>query len=273
MAATWRPLLYGSSYSKVTKKLYLANCMKRIAAILSILVMAASCWQGPSTLVLCTFNVHHCEPTEDGGRCYGELERLFGELGPDVVALQELDSCNARSGEYQAAELGARCGVEYLYHRTIPFGGGSYGLGMLYKPSLKLVDTAILPLPGAEPRGALVAEFEGFVYVSTHLCFKSEENRRESITILSDWLSERYKGKPVFLAGDLNCTDILDYANEWEAFSTDEDTFGHDGAGGRIDYILQLRSGKGASLKSSRVVAEAAGLSDHLPVVSVVLLK
>ena len=245
--------------------------MKRLSILMAALLLAASCSQRPARLVLATYNLHHCEPDSGDGRNYGKQALIIKELGPDVIALQELDSCNARSPEFQAELLAKFCGMKYLYHRTIPFGGGSYGIGMMYKPSLELIRSDFVPLPGKEPRGALIAEFDRFIYISTHFCFQAAENRQASI----DTLTSIFKGatdKPVFLAGDLNATDIPQMAPDWEEFSTGEDTFGHPGNSGRIDYILKLKGSK-ASLKSTRVITKADGLSDHLPVVSEVTVR
>ena len=245
--------------------------MKRISILLAALLLAASCSQGPSRLVLATYNLHHCEPDAGGDRNYEAQAAIIRELGPDVIALQELDSCNARSPEFQAEVLAELCGMKYLYHRTIPFGGGSYGIGMMYKPSLELIRSDFIPLPGKEPRGALIAEFDRLIYVSTHFCFQAAENRQASIDTLTGILKGAID-KPVFLAGDLNATDIPQIAPDWEEFSTGEDTFGHSGHSGRIDYILKLRGSK-AKLKSTRVITKADGLSDHLPVVSEVKVR
>ena len=248
--------------------------MRRFILSLAVLAVAVSCGPGPVELRLATYNLHHCEPPQGGDRNYEGIAAVVRLAGPDVIALQELDSCNARSGEFQAKVLADLCGMEYLYHRTIPFGGGSYGVGMLYKPSLGLVRTEFLPLPGEEPRGALVAEFGNFVYVSTHFCYLSAESRSGSMHILERWLAEHFNDtdKPVFLAGDLNSTTILDGARSWVPCSTDESTFNGEG---RIDYILRMRSraGDGVTLVHSMPLADAGSLSDHLPVVSFVRIR
>ncbi len=260
-----------------------------IVALLSALLLFSCRGPAPAEYILGTYNVHHCEPPVGGGRVYDGISDLIRTLGPDAVALQELDSCNARSGGFQARELAARTGMEYLYHRTIEFGGGSYGIGMLYRPSLQLIRSEFLPLPGEEPRGAIVAEFARFVYVCTHLCPQSRENRTLSMGILESWIAERYNdsGKPVFIAGDLNSPDILEGTHSFVPFSTTEATFLHDGEplgegagkGARIDYIVRFRSraGEMCTLQHS-VVPQPSGiqvdsLSDHRPVLSFVKIR
>ena len=249
--------------------------MKRFALILLLSLFALSSCRKPVQLVLGTYNLHHCEPAEGGGRCYDSLATVLRQMAPDVVALQELDSCNARSAAFQADTLAKLCGMDYLYHRTIPFGDGSYGIGMLYKPGLNLVNTTFIPLPGEEPRGAIVAEFERFVYVCTHFCHQSADNRTQSMDILGALLTALYykSDKPVFVAGDFNATYVLEKNSSWEPFSSNEPTFSTPGTSARIEYILHLSATGNAKLLHSGTLSEAAGLSDHLPVFSTIRIR
>ena len=255
----------------IRKTPYLAIDMKRFTLFFAAAILAAACTPKPVQLVLGTYNLHHCE-SEDGGRNYAQIGAVIKGLNPDVIALQELDSCNTRSPEFQIAELAKISDMQYLYHRTIPFEDGSYGIGLMYKPTLELVSSDFVVLPGEEPRGALIAEFPKFVYVSTHFCDKSAGNRNTAIYELTTYLAEKFSksGKAVFLGGDLNSANILEIVPIWQQCSTDEPTFVGPEESVRIDYIVNLRSRASVEPKSSGVVSEAAGLSDHLPVVSVV---
>ena len=81
------------------------------------------------------------------------------------------------------------------------YKGGKYGVGILSKePALSLKQYS-LPCR-KEPRTMLVAEFEKFYFICTHLSL-NEEDRITSVGIIRDVVS-KLKNKPVFIAGDMN---------------------------------------------------------------------
>lgn len=219
---------------------------------------------------IATYNVHACSPT-DRVVNYDNTAKAISLLDADVVAVQELDSCNGRCPENQIAELAARTGMHPTFARTIPYKGGAYGIGILSRR--EPVATFSMPLPGKEPRTMVGAEFDDYVLICTHLCYSSEDNRRKSFDLINDFVTERYgkSAKPVFLAGDFNATQLPDNAPAmWRTLSPDVVTFPSDSI--RIDYILQFTGNKAPVkvLRSEVPVVDGYSfhaISDHLPVV------
>ena len=166
------------------------------------------------------------------GRALGDervdLERAaatLAALDADVVALQEVDRCQPRSGRAdQARLLGERLGMRCCYTPTLlgelggragvrahdpagaDPGGAAYGIALLSRLPLERVAAVALPRAGAEePRAALVAlvgRCGGAVTVAvTHL-----SNHPRSSLVQLRALQRRLATwpPPRLLAGDLN---------------------------------------------------------------------
>ncbi|MBQ8863866.1 MAG: endonuclease/exonuclease/phosphatase family protein [Rikenellaceae bacterium] len=130
----------------------------------------------------------------------------------DFVALQEVDEYTARSGNTSNIEtLKTLTGYKGGYFcKTIEFDDGEYGIGILSKK--EALSTRFVDLPGSESRKLFIAEYDDFVFASTHFTYMSEAEMRvhhyASAKIVVEELS-KYPDKPVVLGGDFNTeTDI-----------------------------------------------------------------
>ena len=155
------------------------------------------------TLRLMTYNIRHGAGMDD----VIDLNRqakVISDAMPDVVGLQEVDSCVKRSGYvHQAAILAENLGMYSTFGPAIPLTGGKYGVAILSKE--KPLSYQNIPLPGKEKRTLLVCEFQEYVFACTHLDLE-EENRLASLDII---LEEAARwDKPFFICGDWN-----DYPN------------------------------------------------------------
>ncbi len=134
------------------------------------------------TLRVMSYNIHHGAGM-DGQTDITRLARIILSHQSDVVAIQEVDSVNQRSGgRYNLGDLAA----ETLYYPTfapsISFGGGKYGLGILSRE--KPVAVRHIPLPGSEEkRIMLVAEFQRYVMACVHLSL-TESDRMASAAMI-----------------------------------------------------------------------------------------
>jgi endonuclease/exonuclease/phosphatase family metal-dependent hydrolase len=219
-----------------------------------------------SELSILTYNIHHVEGT-DGKIDYVRLAAVIRELDPDIVALQEVDKETSRTeGVNQVEKLASLAGYEYfVFGRSMPFGGGEYGLAVMSR--YPIISSAAHPLPfrfGLEPRSVLITQIAAgerggnITFANTHLCHQSEENRIDQIRRLTS-LIDGIKG-PVLLAGDFNARSINDsmrllWSRDWMDCSAPHS---------RIDYILSRKS-DGIEATGSRMIKDKV-TSDHFPI-------
>ncbi|MDE7408369.1 MAG: endonuclease/exonuclease/phosphatase family protein [Muribaculaceae bacterium] len=224
----------------------------------------------PGTIRIASYNLHACSPSGSTEANYPNVIKAIGLIDSDYMALQELDSCNSRHNDYQARILGENTDMNYIFGKTIDYRGGAYGIGMLSRK--KPISTAIIQLPGKEPRAAIIAESDSLIFISTHLCVANDRNQVESFNILNRYAEEilKPKGKPILLAGDLNSTTLPDEAtSHWRILSTSEGTFWSKNS--RIDYVLEYTgTDKPVQLVHAVLPAypeiELRDVSDHLPI-------
>ena len=217
-----------------------------------------------------SYNVRHCAGM-DLVVDYDRTSAVITQQQPDVVALQELDSMTARSGQHdQLGELARRTQYYPVFGGAIDFDGGKYGVGILSREIPK--STRRIPLPGEEPRVLLVVELQNYVIACTHLDL-DEEQRLASVPLIVEE-AQRWQ-KPFILAGDWN--DIPDselikaMAQVFTIHSSDEATYPADEPTECIDYIASFNHQPAEALES-HVVNEPAA-SDHRPIVARLQLR
>lgn len=207
------------------------------------------------------------------------IANVILESETDVVAFQELDSCNTRNNYYQLKALAEDCGPEwdYFYAPTINYSGGKYGIGIATKGP-KAIKTICIPLPAKgndEPRALAIAEYKDYVVASTHL----NGGQIEEVEHLNAEMKKLYgdSKKPVFLGGDMNASpdgELMDeFRTEWTIISkTTESSSVLASTKPCIDYVLQLNNkAKRARVLGSAVIGEAGSgdvkkASDHYAV-------
>lgn len=188
--------------------------------------------------IMC-YNVRNCKGM-DLELNYNRCAKVINRAQPDVVAVQELDSMTSRyKGYYALGELATRCKMNDYYAPSIDYKGGKYGIGILSKePALSL---AQYPLPcRKEPRTMLVAEFEKFYFICTHLSLV-EEDRVTSAEIIRDVVATL--DKPAIIAGDFNAGPEDQSMKVFKEFCTplsnpEQMTFPADNPDRCIDYIM-----------------------------------
>ena len=225
------------------------------------------------SLRLMTYNIRHGAGMDD----VIDLDRqaaVIQNATPDVVGLQEVDSCVKRSGYIpQAAVLGQKVGMYATFGPAIPLTGGKYGVAILSKEAPMSVRN--IPLPGAEKRTLLVCEFQEYVFACTHLDLE-EANRLTSADIILEEAA-RWE-KPFFICGDWNDTPsstlITKLKKNFSFLSSITNnstnyTFPAGSPNRIIDYIASYGTGANRvfkSIRSRRVLNEPVA-SDHRPVI------
>ena len=150
-------------------------------------------------LRIVTYNIQHGAGMDD----VIDLDRqakVIGDVLPDVVGLQEVDSCVKRSNRvHQAAVLAKSLGMYSTFGPAIPLTGGKYGVAILSRE--EPLSHRNIPLPGNEKRTLLVCEFQEYVFACTHLALE-EENRLASLDIIMEEAARW--DKPFIICGDWN---------------------------------------------------------------------
>lgn len=198
---------------------------------------------------------------------------VIGEMGADIIALQESDR---RFGTRHTA-----LPRELLSHperyRAVPFVTGIHSIGwhgnaILVDNQIDILHHTVIEIPSLEPRGAVSADLrvagEFIRVVAMHLDLSGLMRRRQVRAILAD-LAERSEQMPTILMGDLNewsrsggCLD--EFAADFQVVPT-LPSFHAMRPIARLDRIIVSPS---ITIKDSgthhSVTARRA--SDHLPV-------
>lgn len=213
---------------------------------------------------------------EDNVKLIAEIIR---ESDSDMVAIQELDSCNTRNNYFQLKAIAELCGEgwDYFYGPAIDYRDGKYGTGVTAK-NKKPLKTLYIPIPvkeKSEARVLTIAEYKDYVIASTHL----NGGQTLQVEFLNAEIKKLYgdSKKPVFLGGDMNAfpdSDMMnEFRKEWTIISqTSECSTVITVTKPCIDYVLQLNNkAKPAKVLGSAVIRKAncgdmKKASDHYPV-------
>ena len=240
---------------------------------------------------LATFNILHGRAPSDGRV---DLDRFAGAvraLDADVLALQEVDRSQPRSGGADLTAVAAQAGG-YREHRFVPAltglpevwqpaqqdgaaDGPAYGVALLSRVPVRSWRTVRLPaLPGRvpvvfrgtrrlqlvsdEPRVAAVAQLDvggpPLTVVSTHLSFLPGWNLHQLRRLVRDLAGE----ERLVVAGDLNMQTALARAASGLRPVAAGRTFPADAPVRQLDHVLA----RGAVSASGAQVWQAP-LSDH----------
>ena len=219
------------------------------------------------TVRIGSYNIHNAVGM-DNKLNFDRIAQVINDMEVEVIAIQELDSATQRSnGLVVLDELAKRTNMVGSYNASIEFSGGKYGNGILTKE--QPLNKEAIALPGREEqRSLLIVEMEEYVFCCTHLSL-TEEDRMESMKLIQQH-TDKYKEKPVILAGDLNAlpsSDEIQYlSNHWIMLSDSTmGTFPSDNPDRVIDYIfLKNNSRFTPTVKNAQVVNEPVA-SDHRP--------
>ena len=228
-------------------------------------------------LKLMTYNIRHGAGMDD----VIDLDRqaaVINGANPDIIGLQEVDSCVKRSNRVpEAAILGTKTGMHATFGGAIPLTGGKYGVAILSKEvPISYHNT---PLPGTEKRTLLVCEFEDYVFACTHLDL-NEDSCLASLPIIVEEASKW--DKPFFICGDWNVRPSHSFITQLRRKSFRILTSTTEGSGNNtfpannptkiIDYIACYPRNAYKSKEASVVINEPVA-SDHRPVTVEVTLE
>ncbi len=161
----------------------------------------------PPALRILSYNIRHGRGM-DGKVDLPRIAAVLAAAEPDLVALQEVDrKCRRSGGVDEAAELGARLGMEARFGAFMKYQGGEYGMAILSR--FPILESRVHRLPkGAEPRCALEVRVrpEGSPTAVSLVCIHHDWTREEFRLRQVEALEEALRGIriPAILAGDFN---------------------------------------------------------------------
>jgi len=223
-----------------------------------------------------SYNIKHGEVSS-----LEAIASVINGQSPDLVAVQEVDFLTNRSGRVdQAARLGQLTG---LYASFVPsllsYDGGQYGLTLLSRYPIR--SSQRIPLPSAAEQRILAlyeVELDPQHLLPVGVTHFGTTGATERLNQAND-VKAALTGKPwALLGGDLNATPGESGITSLLQQLTDAWTRGGSGSGytssaafptKRIDYLML---GSAWTSPVSTKVVSASSQSDHLPVVTTLIL-
>jgi len=248
------------------------------------LLLNAPAWaqiQGQVIKVL-SYNIHHGENAR-GEQDISGIATVILATNPDLVALQEVDSCTNRVKKLNLLkELAAQTGMYVYFGKAMEHDGGSYGNGILSRYPIEQMYTIALPAKGenSEPRCAAVVKVKLpgdslLQFVSAHLDhLEDPADRLAQTNLLLQNLAK--DSLPLILAGDMNAEptskEITQLTNVFKDASQGlGPTWPSDTPTQKLDYILLYPKSQWNVVNS--LVLQETVASDHRPVICELLLK
>ncbi|MHC4727748.1 MAG: endonuclease/exonuclease/phosphatase family protein [Planctomycetota bacterium] len=265
------------------KKLSIAS--KIILTVLIFCIFIGGCAgvkpESPCRLSVLTYNIYHGEDA-NGNSNLDAVAGIINSLGPDLVALQEVDNKTTRAkGLDLTAELCQRTGMQGVFGKAMDYAGGGYGEAVLTRhPIIKQKNNLLPNTPNAEPRAALEIQIElpnkeRVVFVGTHLDHLRDQINRMNQAGRIKELYQDYE-LPVILAGDLNArpgSDPINLLSSQWAYAAQDDpqpTMPSVRPRSKIDYIMYKPKDRWKVI-DVRVIDEKVA-SDHCPVFAILEL-
>jgi endonuclease/exonuclease/phosphatase family metal-dependent hydrolase len=161
-----------------------------------------------------SYNVHSCVGM-DGILSVDRIARVIEKAGPDIVALQELDSGMKIQGEDQAAAIAKKLEMDFHFHAVCGKAPECFGNAVFSRYPMKVVRAENLPVlrnhPLFEPRGVLWVELDlhgrRVHILNTHLSLWGPEQQIQIEKLLGpQLLASEALAKEVILCGDFNMT-------------------------------------------------------------------
>lgn len=198
------PSSYAPRISRLTRRVR-DLVGERLRHAIAPTATAAAARPGSRDLRVASWNMHKCVGA-DGRFDPARSAAVIAELGADIVALQEVDKrFGRRTGLLDLTVVERDAGLVPLRVSNDPDGHGWHGNALLVRPGTS-ARFRRLNLPGAEPRGAIVAELDlpagPLRVIAAHLGLLRRNRTRQAMAIL-DALTQG-EAMPTLLLGDLN---------------------------------------------------------------------
>ena len=168
--------------------------------------MSPSFPKHPGHLRVASYNIRKCVGL-DRRRDPHRIARILAEIGVDIVALQEADKrLGARRSALPPRIITEEAKLQPVRVASNAVSLGWHGNALLTGPAWQVERVNRLPLPGLEPRGAVIADLVGPVgdirAVATHLGLRRRDRQRQMTLIMAELA--HLPPRPTVLLGDLN---------------------------------------------------------------------
>ena len=216
------------------------------------------------------------------------IAALFGELKPDVIALQEIDECSRWAGnfdhlDYLRVHAGFEHGVFGINNRRVGLLNLSYGNAILSRHQIAETETVTFGTRSVGEKGFLFAELsldgKCVPIINLHLHFSSRAQRLRQLERLTSWLRSKTASDghrwhvPPIICGDFNNPGTKDDATsallkhlarygDYTLLPVEGHTFPSPLPSRALDFVFVPQ---GCRVTHSSVVRSF--LSDHRPVV------
>jgi endonuclease/exonuclease/phosphatase family metal-dependent hydrolase len=160
----------------------------------------------PDGLVIASYNIHKCVGT-DGKRDPSRIVDVIGEINPDVIALQEVDTrFGERKGLLHLERLEREHGLVPVPLSKPSAAHGWHGNIVLFRKGL-VSGVHEITLPGLEPRGALITELDfddgkAVRIIAAHFGLFRRSREQQARAIVEH--VRRNREIPTLVLGDLN---------------------------------------------------------------------
>ncbi|MFW5700343.1 MAG: endonuclease/exonuclease/phosphatase family protein [Cyclobacteriaceae bacterium] len=232
-------------------------------------------------LSIMSYNIHRGQDADNNDKLEA-MAKLIKKSDADIVGLQEVDSVCFRSGQIdQAKKLAELTGMQFAFVRHFAFDGGAYGLALLSKHPISDVRNHRLPVTSDDQEKTVafltanvaVSSTQTYLIGVAHLDYRDANSRFRQANIIIDYYNNNTS--PGILIGDMNAEPgsremsvLLNYFTD-----TQPDgfyTFPAVKPTKKIDYVFV---DKFQEIKIIKKKVLTAPHSDHLPVLSTILLK
>lgn len=153
-----------------------------------------------------SYNIHKCRGT-DGKVRPERIVQVLAEIGPELVALQEVDHrFGRRIGLLDVEAVRRETGLILLAQSDAPDGHGWHGNALLVAQEPNSYRRIRMRLPGVEPRGAIIAELDfghgPFRVIAAHFGLLRRSRVSQANALMATLT--RLAPMPTLLLGDLN---------------------------------------------------------------------
>ena len=226
--------------------------------------------RSPHHIRVASYNLHKCVGL-DRRRDPHRVARVLAGLGADVVAVQEIDKrLPPRPTSLPRKVIEREAGLIPAPVAATSVSLGWHGNGLLLGAGWRMDHLHRLPLPGLEPRGALIADLFGpsgpLRVVATHLGLRRRDRQRQMTQIMA--ALNLSPPAPTVLLGDLNEWAAHEGFAPLDPFFTVHNPGRSFHARRQVAALDRVATGPGMSVTRMGVCqsGDAGRASDHLPI-------